>query len=202
VRLAAPDANAVVLRNGVRLSADELGVQAAIDPGTYEIVARWPDKPEFRTTVTVTARKLSEVEVPNPAPKSAIIPLVVVPQSSSMAPQRIGAFVAGAVGLVGFGMAATLAISAASKNSASISIHQTCATAAACQEGKDLRGQAMSAATIANVGVGIGIVGAGTAIVLALLPKQAPTPVSKARDAWLVPWAGRDAAGAIFVGQF
>jgi hypothetical protein len=67
VRLAMVDANVVVLRNGVRLAPEEFGVAAPIDPGTYEIVARWPDKPEFRTTVTASARKVAEVEVPNPA---------------------------------------------------------------------------------------------------------------------------------------
>lgn len=205
VRLAVPDATAIVLRNGVRLSADELGVATPIDPGTYEIVARWSDKPEFRTTVTVAARKSSEVEVPNPAahlPKIVDTPLVIVPQASPMSAQRVGAFVAGGVGLVGFGLATAFAISASSKNSTSISIQQNCATASACQEGKDLRDQAFSAATIANVGLGIGIVGAGTALILALVPNRSPAPVSKARDAQVVPWAGRNAGGAIFVGYF
>ena len=205
VRLMVADAQAVVLRNGVRLAVDELGIPEALDPGTYEIIARWAGKPEFRTTVTVTKGKLSEVEIPNPNPivaKAEVKQQVIVPQATQMAPQRVGAFVAGGVGLVGFGLATAFAISAASKNSASISIQQTCAMPADCQEGKNLREQAFSAATIANIGVGVGVVGAGTAIVLALLPNKSSASVSKPKDARLVPWVGRDAAGGVFVGYF
>ena len=210
VRLAVADANVVVFRNGVRMTADELGVPAPMDPGTYEVVARWPDKPEFRTTVTVVARKVAEVEVPNPvAPvvveKPRVVevkPFVVGPKPVPMSGQRIGAFIAGGVGLLGFGMATAFAISAASKNSASISIQQSCKTAAACEEGKSLRDQAMSAATVANVGVGIGVIGAGVAVVLALLPNQSRAPVSDAKHARLLPWAGPNVAGALLVGHF
>lgn len=212
VRLAVSDPNAVVFRNGVRLAADEIGVVAPIDPGTYEIVARWPDKPEFRTTVTVTARKTSEVEVPNPTPPVVVEkpqpkPVLVHPPIVQKIPEGpsgryVGAFVAGGLGLAGFGLATAFAISASSKNNASVSIQQSCVTAAACQEGKALREQAFSAATIANVGVGIGIVGAGTALVLALLPNRSPMPESKPKDARIVPWAARDGAGAWVVGHF
>jgi hypothetical protein len=207
VRLAVADPNVVVLRNGVRLLPEEFGVALPIDPGTYEIVARWPDKPEFRTMVTTLARKLSEIEVPNPAvlvqksPKIEVEGLVA-PKPAPMSSQRVGALVAGGVGLVGFGIGTAFAISAASKNSASISIQQSCKSPASCQEGKDLREQALSAATIANLGVGLGIVGAGTAIVLALLPNQSAAPASDAKRAVLVPWAARDGGGALLVGHF
>lgn len=208
VRLAVADPNVTVFRNGVRLTADELGVPSPMDPGTYEIVARWPDKPEFRTTVTVVARKLAEVEIQPPRvavekPRlGEVAPPVVAPKSAPMPGQRIGAFVAGGVGLVGFGMATAFAISAASKNSASISIQQNCDSAVACQEGKTLREQAFAAATMANVGVGIGVVGAGTAIVLALLPNRSSAPVSDTKHARLLPWAGPNGAGALLVGHF
>jgi hypothetical protein len=216
VRLAAADPNVVVLRNGVRLTSDELGSAMPMDPGTYEIIARWPDKPEFRTTVTLVARKLVEVEVPNPnaqaakpleeaKPKDAAKPLVVnpvVPRSMPMSGTRVGAIVAGGVGLVGFGVATAFGISAASKNSASISIHSSCTTQAACEEGKDLRQQALAAATLSNVGLGIGVVGAASAVVLALLPNRSGASVSDTQHAQLMPWAGPNGAGALFVGHF
>jgi hypothetical protein len=207
VRLAVVDTNVVVLRNGVRLLPEEYGVASPIDPGTYEIVARWPDKPEFRTTVTVLARKLSEVEVPNPSAsvgvaKVEVKPVVVAPKLSGLSGQHVGALIAGGVGLVGFGVGTAFAISAASKNSASISIQQSCNSVVTCQDGKSLREQATTAATIANVGVGLGIVGAGTAIVLALLPNRSSSAVSDAQRAVLVPFAARDGAGALLVGHF
>lgn len=216
VRLAVADPNVAVFRNGVRLTSDELGTAMPMDPGTYEIVARWPDKPEFRATVTVVAHKLVEVEVPNPnvlqakpqeepKPREVIKPIVVNPavlKSTPISGARVGAIVAGGVGLVGFGMATAFGISAASKNSASISIHTSCTTQAACEEGKDLRQQAISSATIANVGLGIGVIGAASAIVLALLPNQSATSVSDTQHAQLMPWAGPNGAGALFVGHF
>jgi len=208
VRLGGAHANAGWLRNGVLRRAEELGGPSPMDPGTYEIVARWPGKPEFRTTVTVVARKVAEVEVPNPVapvaekPRLTEVKPIVGPRPVPMSGQHIGAFVAGGVGLVGFGMATAFAISAASKNSASISIQQSCKTSAACEEGKNLREQAMSAATVANVGVGIGVVGAGAAIVLALLPNQSRASVSDAKHARLLPWAGPNGAGALLVGHF
>ncbi len=154
------------------------------------------------------ARKLSEVEVPNPSalavvpkPKVDVKP-VVTPDPSGLSGQRVGALISGGVGLVGFGLGTAFAISAASKNSASISIQQTCNSVAGCQEGKSLREQAATAATIANVGVGMGIIGAGTAIVLALLPNRSSSSVSDAQRAVLVPFAARDGAGALLVGHF
>lgn len=209
VRLAVADTNVVVLRNGVRLMAEEYGVASPIDPGTYEIVARWPDKPEFRTTVTVVARKMSEVEVPNPSapvavskPKVESKPVLVESNPPGLSRQQVGALLAGGIGLAGFGVGTAFAISASSKNSASISIQQNCNSVAACQDGKSLREQAAAAATIANVGVGIGIVGAGTAIILALLPNRSASSVSDAKRAVLVPFAARDGAGALLVGHF
>lgn len=207
VRLAKPHPNVMIYRNGIRLMPEDLGIVVPVDPGTYEIVVRWPDKPEFRATLIATSRKTAELEVPDPD-RTSTRGLVhqdkpVIPTAPS--PQRIGAIVAGGVGLVGFGMSAAFAISAASKNSASIPIEQSCGSAATCQKGKELREQAFAAATVANVGFGIGVVGAGTALVLALLPNRSPTLArekTQAQHVQFVPWAGRDVAGAQFVGRF
>jgi hypothetical protein len=208
VRLAVAHPSVVVLRNGVRLTADELGVPSPMDPGTYEIVARWPDKPEFRTTVTVVARKLAEVEIQPPVvlgekPRQPEIKLpVTVQPPPPTSGRRIGAFVVGGMGLVGFGVATGFAISARTMNSASISIQQSCDSVAACQEGKTLREQAAVSSTIATVGVGVGAVGVLGGIVLALLPNQSSTPVSDTKRARLLPWAGPNGGGALVVGHF
>lgn len=206
VRLAVVDPNVVVLRNGVRLQAEEFGVANPIDPGTYEIVARWQGKPEFRTMITLSPHKLTEVEIPNPnAPlanahesKVKIGTTNATPLSST----KIGAIIAGGIGVVGLGVGTAFGISAASKNSASIAIHQSCHSVQACEEGKQLREQAFSAATVANVGVGLGLVGAGTAVVLALLPNRSSSVGSKNKEARIVPWAAPNGGGAFFVGHF
>lgn len=204
VRLAIVDPNIVVLRSGVRLQAEELGVPTPIDPGTYEIVVRYPDKPEFRAAVTAAVGKTAEVEVPNPnAPKQQNIlrePIVASP--APISGTKIGALIAGGIGVVGLGVGTAFGISAAGKNSASIAIQQRCNSAQDCEEGKTLRSQAFTAATIANVGVGIGLVGVGTAVVLALLPNRSASVGSKNKEARFVPWAAPTGGGAYFVGHF
>jgi len=206
VRLVVVEPNVVVLRNGVRILPEEFGVATPMDPGTYEIVARYPNKPEFRTTVTVSARKVAEVEIPNPTAPIAKtaeskLPLNVV-NSGPISGQKIGAIVAGGIGVVGLGLGAAFGISAASKNSASIAIRQSCNSGPACEEGKQLRQEAFAAATVANVGVGIGLVGVGTAVVLALLPNHSGPAGSKTKEAQLVPWVAPNGGGALFVGHF
>jgi len=212
VRLARKSANVTIFRNGIRLMPDDIGIVVPVDPGTYEIVARWPDKPEFRATLIATSRKVAELEVPDPEKQAAATSIRPPDRAdkpavkTGISPRGIGAIVAGGVGLVGFGVSTAFAISAASKNAASVPIEQTCTLQAECQRGKDLRQQAFAAATVANVGFGVGVVGAGTALVLALLPNRTPKTSSgektQARLVQFVPWAGRDVAGAQFIGRF
>lgn len=206
VRFVIVDPNSVVLRSGVRLQAEELGVPTPIDPGTYEIVVRYPDKPEFRATVTALVGKTAEVEVPNPnAPKQQDVARkapIVATAPTSISGTKIGALIAGGIGVVGLGVGAAYGISAAGKNSSSISIQQRCISPQECEKGKELRSQAFAAATVANVGVGIGLVGVGTAVVLALLPNRSASVGSKNKEARFIPWAAPTGGGAYFVGHF
>ncbi|MDI3284163.1 hypothetical protein [Polyangium sp. 15x6] len=215
VRLPKGAEGIAVFRNGVRLSADELGVAQPIDPGTYEIVARLPGKPEFRATVTAEPRKVAEVEVPDwnrpapvPTPKKEPARLDAgtsnLLTSKGLGPRKVGAIVAGGVGLTGFSIAAAFALSAGSRNAASVSIQESCTTAS-CERGRELREDALRSATVANVAFGIGAAGAVTALVLALLPERAETPKPASLLGFhyeVAPWADRTGGGALLIGKF
>ncbi|MDC3956457.1 hypothetical protein KEG38_21535 [Polyangium jinanense] len=216
VRLPKGAEGIAVFRNGVRLSPDELGVAQPIDPGTYEIVARLPGRPEFRATVTAEPRKIAEVEVPDgnrPAPVDTPKkdPARLDPGTSNLStskglgPRKVFAIVAGGVGLTGFSVAAAFALSAGSRNAASISIQESCTTAASCERGRELREDALRSATVANVAFGIGAAGAVTALVLALLPERAEAPKPASRTGFqyeVAPWADRTGGGALLIGKF
>ena len=203
-----------VFRNGVRLSPDELGVAQPIDPGTYEIVARLADRPEFRATVTALPHKVAEVEIPSfqraapadVAKKDPAPDLVTSNLSTSkgLGPRKVGAIVAGGAGLTGFAIATAFGLSASSRNAASLSIQETCA-AASCARGRELREEALRSAMVANVAFGIGAAGAAAAIVLALLPETTETPKPKSPTAFhpqVAPWVDRAGGGALLIGNF
>ncbi|MRG91382.1 hypothetical protein [Polyangium spumosum] len=212
VRLPQSANGIAVFRNGVRLLPDELGVAQPVDPGTYEIIARSSGRPEFRATVTARPRNVAEVEIPAfaraaPADTAKKTPAVVPPIASTakgLGPRKIGAIVAGGVGLAGFAVATGMGLSASSKNAASISLQETC-VGSSCARGRELREDALGSAMVANVAFGIGAAGAVTALVLALLPEradEAPKPAGVAARYDLVPWAEQAGGGALLIGNF
>lgn len=212
IRLAKALPGVVIFRSGVRVPEAELGVAVPVDPGTYEIVARFPDKPEFRATASASARNLVEIEVPDPyrvvalPKKDPVAPPPVVEAPRGFGVRKTAGLAAAGVSLLGFGVTTGFALSASSKNAASISIEQSCATADTCARGRELRNEAFTAATVANVGFGIGAAGAVTALVLFLLPepKKESDRARAASRPYVVPWMGmsKDGTGAGFHGVF
>lgn len=216
VRLPKGAEGIAVFRNGVRLSSDELGVAVPIDPGTYEIVAQHSGRPEFRATITAQPRKVTEVEIPDESRPAPVAPPKKDPArldagtsnlrtSKDLGPRKVGAIVAGGMGFTGLAVAGAFALSAGSRNAASVSIEASCTTAASCERGRELREDALRSATVANIAFGIGAAGAVTALVLALLPEraEAPKPASLLGFHYEVaPWADHTGGGALLIGNF
>ncbi|MDI1437040.1 hypothetical protein [Polyangium sorediatum] len=216
VRLPKGAEGAAVFRNGVRLAPDELGVAQPIDPGTYEIVARLAGRPEFRATVTAQARKVAEVEIPdwnrpapvepakkNPAPSDPGTSNLLT--SKGLDARKVGALVAGGVGFTGLAVAGAFALSASSRNAASVSFQSSCTTAASCARGRELREDALRSATVANVAFGMGAASAVTALVLVLLPERTEAPKPAPRTGFhyeVAPFADRTGGGALLIGNF
>jgi hypothetical protein len=203
-------ASIAVFRNRQRVAPDEIGVEVAVDPGAYEIVARAPKMQEHRVTVTVKESARVVVDVPDLVPigaarPAARAPLKPAPPPSAapaapagedgLRPAQVGALIAGGVGLAGAGVGIAFGAMALSKNDESAAIHDLCTTAETCARGRELREGAFQDATIATIGFGAFGAGLATALVLVLLPNDKPA-------AAVAPVVGAHSGGAMVFGNF
>jgi len=212
IRLAKARPGVEIYRSGIRLAPEEVGAASPVDPGTYEVIARFSDKPEVRLTVTALRGKTVEVEIPDPDGAAAAAPVAAPGDAQPVVPakglsnRKIGAIVAGGVGLVGFGLTGIFAASASSRNAASEAYLVPCGrgSSADCEAGRALREDALEAATFANIGFGFGVAGAATAIILVLLPDEgaAGGPRKTGLAYGVAPWVSRDSGGAFISGHF
>jgi hypothetical protein len=189
-----------VLRDRKPLTEDEIGVEARVNPGEIEVLAQAPGRKSWATTVVVAIGERQTVEVPPLEPTQG--PRAETP---SYGTGRLAlAAVAGGVGLVGLGVMTGFGLSAASKNDESKDLEQSCTTAQACTRGRDLRDSAKTAATIATVGLGVGVAGlAAGAVLLFTAPGAGEAPASThALHLRVVPEVGRSGAGVILRSTF
>lgn len=199
VALPSPPAGVLVLRDGVALPLASLGEALPVDPGLHEIVASAPGFSGVRVEVALREGEARSVTLAlDPAPpalsssapaasSSAPVALATTstpapaPSPSSVAPRgrsvrRGVGMAAGAVGLGALGVAGYLGVETLRllKRSA-----PECTRDNACtQEGLALRGDASRAQSwgFVSLGVGLGLVGVGVAL---LLPGS--TPAASAR---------------------
>jgi hypothetical protein len=231
IRLSNPSPDIEIFRNLERMHAEEVGVEIAVDPGAYEIVARGPKRQEFRMTITAKEGAKVVVDVPDlkalgvegaakPAPRPpSTAPLKVTSEptpvraantnktddSVSMSSTRLkAAAVSGGIGLAGLGLGAMFGISAMSQSNDSTIIHATCKTPDECSRGRELREGAYGASTAATVSFAVGAAGIGVGLVLLLLPSEkAAAPDKRSANAVrIAPIASRDGGGATVVGRF
>lgn len=216
-----------------RLTADKIGAPIPVDPGGYEIIARAPGMRELRWTIAVKEGAKLVIDLPalvppdgppyppsatsagdaatkphpsaSPPPPVALPPPSAAPPPSGLSTRQIAAIIAGGVAVVGVGVGSGFGISAMNKNLKSESIATSCATRAACEEGKTLRDEAFQAATISTVGFGATAVGAAMAIILVALPSGSPKASTKdeaSRHLWIAPQIGAGEGGATVFGRF
>jgi hypothetical protein len=149
------------------------GIDAPVDPGTYEIRASAPGKVEWKTTVTVEPRPGAvSVSIPRlesvPPPKPAAPPPAARAESG-MPAQRIAAIVAGGAGGVAMAVSAGIGFAARSRFDES-AIH--CDKDLCDQEGVDIRAGAKGTALAGTV---VFIAGAATVGLGAVLWFTAPS---------------------------
>jgi hypothetical protein len=192
-----------VVRGGKPLAEGDLGAPAPVDPGEIEVLARAPGRNTWVTTIVLELRDRRTLEIP---------PLTAVEvEKPKVAPAPTGsgrlvlAAVAGGVGLAGLGVMTGFGLSAASKNSDSESEFEACRTSAdACARGRELRGDAQTAATVATVGFAVGIAGlaAGTALLLTAPRGGAPAPGGERAWIRVDPGIGPQGGGVLVRGAF
>lgn len=179
-----PDARVpglLVKVDGAVLSEAAWGVSTHVDPGEHVVEAIAPGRLPFRQTLSAAAAETKVVEVgplevpaaPSPAPPApaaassrssspvgAVEPGQAIPGQRTEPPSRVPSYVVGGLGaasvLVGL---AYFGAKARSDNRAANSLCPD--TACASEEGLAKGDSAASAARMANVFVGIGLVGVG-----------------------------------------
>ncbi|HQP38020.1 MAG TPA: hypothetical protein PLI95_22710, partial [Polyangiaceae bacterium] len=195
ITLASAAPGVEVFRGDTRLEQGALGTRIPVDPGKHVIKARAPGFREWTATVTVGPDSDSQTTVvpplePEPTaatpaassatasvPTPATTTTAVAPStpSGSSGPPTL-AYVAGGLGVVALGVGATFGFMALS---AYKSAEDACPTKAGCSpDAMDQRDKAGTRANIANVGIGLGIVGIGTAAVL-LLTSSSSAPAQE-----------------------
>lgn len=157
---------------GRMLDATELGRRVAVDPGSTDVVLKLPSGEEERRKVDVQAGKESKVDIVPPAASgSAAAPAAPAPSCPPATPiveksgidQRTLALVAGGVGVAGF---ATFAIFGVLNNGKYDSLKDGCPNGVCPRSLSEEAETGRTYQTIANVGLGVGIVGAVSSVLL------------------------------------
>jgi len=156
----------VVERDGEPIPKESWGVALPTDAGDHVVEASAPGKKTWSSTVTVSGEGANiPVEVPLleslPAPPSAPVPAVAAPAAATQpvtpppgprtsSTQRVLAYVAGGVGVVGLGLGTYFTVHASSKKNDSLSHCNKDQPNLCDQTGVDLRNQALSSARLAT----------------------------------------------------
>jgi hypothetical protein len=203
IRLSRPGRPGVVIRrNDQAVPASEIGVEVAVDPGPYEIVARGGGA-EHRSTVTAREGAAVAVDVPDLAPSPA------APPPDPTYTQRLGlrwpaGLAAIGVGLFGVGVGAVSGIAAMNQNLESRQSFDTCQASglasSACASGRDARANAFQMATLSTAGFGVGVAGLAAGATLLLWPARGAASASGRVS--VGPVVGANGGGALAQGAF
>jgi hypothetical protein len=193
-----PQAGLQVLRDGVLVAREELGLPVPVDPGDHAVVVNAPGHPPKtlaahtgpeNPNVTVRVDRLDETETPpSVAPPPAVTgapraaaPLPEVPPTSEVprdknATRRWIGLGVGGLGVVGVAVGSVFGIVAKQKFDQSNSVQCDASTDRCHQPGFPMRKDAESAATASDISFAIGGVLLATGAVLYLTaPKPQPT---------------------------
>jgi hypothetical protein len=182
--------------DGVALGASSVGVAVPLDPGPHAITARAPNFLPFSQTVTIAENEQKTVEVallPEPEPERAAPPPMERSRSKTV-PYVVGSI--GVASLIGSGVLFGLRQSTLSDlESKCGATRQNCPNSA--------RGEVSNLSlynTTAQIALGVGVVGIGTAVGILIWQKR--HPLQSASGMMLVPSAPNTLAGASWVGRF
>lgn len=167
--------------DAVTLEASALGSKIPVDPGKRSVTISAPGHQSVTLEVTIGAEKDSQtLTVPKLVPEEAGAtapppetpgpgagPAPPGPDAPTAEPgPPVVAYVVGGVGVVALGVGSVFALMASSAYS---DAEDACPTRQGCsQEAIDLRDKAETRANIANVGIGVGVVGIAIGAVLLL----------------------------------
>jgi hypothetical protein len=185
--------------DGVALGASSVGVPVPLDPGPHSVNAKAPDSQPFSQTVTIAENEQKDIEV-------VLIPIPPEQRASfgSSGPvekprSRVIPYVIGGVGvasLIGSGVLFGLRQSTLSDLESKCGAgRQSCPSTS--------RGEVSNLSlynTTAQVALGVGVVGVGTAVGILLWQRKHPT--TTATGMMFLPSAPNSLAGASWAGRF
>jgi hypothetical protein len=185
--------------DGVALGASSVGVPVPLDPGPHSVNAKAPDSQPFSQTVTIAENEQKDIEV-------VLIPIPPEQRASfasggPMEKQRSRAipYVIGGVGvasLIGSGVLFGLRQSTLSDLESKCGAgRQSCPS--------NSRGEVSNLSlynTTAQIALGVGVVGVGTAVGILLWQRKHPT--TTATGMMFLPSAPNSLAGASWAGRF
>ena len=167
-----PDPAMTVRVGGHDLPPDRWGKPFPVEPGNADVTVQAPGKPAVRQPTSVAAGERREVAISTVpvAPVGPLVPVAPVapPPRRALDPLRVGAFVAGGVGVVGFALFA--AGGALSKGTYS-NLNTLCNGQAGCPNGNRATADqdistGKSQQALANAGVALGVIGIATGAAL------------------------------------
>jgi len=169
----------VAERDGIALGSASFGISLPIDPGPHRLVAKAPGHAQREYTLTVREGESSTLEIEpggpasNAATPAAPAPTAPAPatplRDSGSSATRTWGFVGlgiGAAGLLVGGTAGVLAI--AKKNEMEDACHRVGAELLCTSAGVDAAESGNTFATVANIGVAVGLIGAAAGAYLLL----------------------------------
>ena len=192
IEVSDPDPKLIVKRGALPLDSDAYGKAKAVDPGSYEIIAKAPGKKTWTKKVEVAAGSaIVTVEVPKledesaeaaaPAKESEKQKLspepTAPPQPASGHRAGLAVYGLAGVAVVGFTVGTVMAIKYSNANSDAKAV---CPTSVGCSPVQiafhDERvDQARTARTWTYIGFGAGVVGLGAAAAALFLPQSSET---------------------------
>ncbi|MEO7037394.1 MAG: PEGA domain-containing protein [Polyangiaceae bacterium] len=183
--------------DGVDLGASSVGVAVPLDPGPHAVTARAPNFLPFSQTVTIAENDQKSVDVtltPEPERATNAQSAPVERARSKVVPYVIGGV--GVVSLIGSGVLFGL------RQSTLSDLESKCGTGRqSCPS--NARGEVSNLRlynTTAQVALGVGVVGIGTAVGLLIWQKK--HPLQSASGMIFVPSAPNSLAGASWAGSF
>jgi len=203
-----------VTLDGAPLGAAAWGVGMPVDPGTHQVAASAPNKATFEQRIEIENGSTT-LEIPKladaPSAGAGARPVdtdtekkPVTEEAPGGNGKRTAGFVIGGVGIVALGVGGYFGVRAFSKWSERNDNCVGGCSASAKSSGDD----AKTAATISNIGIGLGLVALGVGSYLVLSSKSSSEPSAsrshgqQARTLQLLPTAGPTGGGLLLRGAY
>jgi hypothetical protein len=195
-----------VTRGGVSVTSAAFGTPIPVDAGKYTLQVTAPGYTPWETKVEITNGKEARISIPALVKVPVEAPVVAAkdddpkeppPPPPSSSKRTIG-YVVGGVGLVGLGVGTFFGLRTLSQKSAS----DDACVGGCSPQGAAAMDDAYKAATYANIGLGVGLVGVGVGTYLILTSPKTAAPTNDDARWRVTPSVAKEGGGVLVGGAF